>query len=136
LHASSVGTILDYSLEAKEDEAELEKCCQELERGIILAKQNIEIPFIVFKTSAVMQFGLLEKYNQPADQYPEEYLAGIARVERLCKAAMEADTPILVDAEESWIQDAIDRIVEHMMVKYNQQKPLCTIPFSYTAGID
>jgi len=119
-----VGTILDYSLEAKEEEAELEKCCQELERGIELAKVSKEIPFIVFKTSGVIQFDLLEKYNNQLENYNEDYLAGIARVERLCKAAFEADTPILIDAEESWIQDSIDRICEEMMEKFNKEKAI------------
>lgn len=124
LHEYGVGTILDYSLEAKEEESELEKCCQELERGIELAKVSEEIPFIVFKTSGVIQFDLLERYNTQSENYNEDYLAGIARVERLCKAAFEADTPILIDAEESWIQDSIDRICEEMMEKFNQEKAI------------
>ena len=124
LHDFGVGTILDYSLEAKADELELEKCCKELERGIELAKVNREIPFIVFKTSGVIQFELLEKFNSLTDGYTAEYLAGIERVERLCKAAYDADTPILIDAEESWIQDAIDRICEQMMEKYNKEKAI------------
>ena len=124
LNEFGVGTILDYSLEAKADEAELEKCCQELESGIELAKTNKEIPFIVFKTSGVIQFDLLEKFNTHTENYTPEYLAGVNRVERLCKAAFEADTPILIDAEESWIQEAIDRICVQMMKKYNKEKAI------------
>jgi hypothetical protein len=31
---------------------------------------------------------------------------------------------LYVDAEESWIQDALDGLVEEMMEKYNLQKPV------------
>lgn len=124
LHGYGVGTILDYSLEAKEEEEELEKCCQELERVVKTAGKNKEIPFIVFKISGVIQFDLLEKNNEQLVLENSDYLAGIERVNRLCKAALSADTPIFIDAEESWIQNSIDRIVEEMMEKYNTEKAI------------
>ena len=124
LYSYGVGTILDYSLEAKEDEEELEKCCQELERVIALAKQSKEIPFIVFKVSGVIKFDLLEKGNENTTFETPDYLAGIKRVDRLCRAANEAKTPIFIDAEESWIQNSIDRIAEDMMEKYNKEKAI------------
>ncbi len=124
LDSYGVGTILDYSLEAKEAEEELENCCKELETGINLASIHHEIPFIVFKVSGVMQFDLLEKFNKKAPENHNEYYAGLARVDRLCNAAFNSNTPILIDAEESWIQDAIDRIAEAMMEKYNKEKAI------------
>jgi proline dehydrogenase len=124
LHALGVGTILDYSLEAKEDEKELERCCKELENVIETAKLNREIPFIVFKTSGVIQFELLKSANNGIIPESTDYKDGVDRVNRLCKAAFEANIPIFIDAEESWVQDSIDRIVEVMMLKYNKHKAI------------
>jgi len=119
-----IGTILDYSVEAKSNEDELENTCQELERGIKLATNNPKIPFIVFKISGVATLSILEECNDKECSNIEEYQKAYARVERLCKAAFEANTPIFIDAEESWIQNAIDRIAEEMMVKYNTEKAI------------
>lgn len=119
-----IGTILDYSVEAKANEEELEACCQELERGIKLASGAKEIPFVVFKVSGVAALSLLEKYNDVLPNNDAEYDAAYDRVNRLCKAAYEADTPIFIDAEESWIQETIDRIANEMMVKYNKEKAI------------
>lgn len=119
-----IGTILDYSVEAKANEDELESCCQELERGIKLAAGAKEIPFVVFKISGVAAFSLLEKYNNKIPENDPEYDRAYARVERLCKAAHEANTPIFIDAEETWIQETIDRIAEEMMVKFNKEKAI------------
>ena len=119
-----IGTILDYSVEAKANEQELEACCQELERGIKLASGAHEIPFVVFKVSGVAALSLLEKYNNQIPDNDPKYDAAYARVERLCKAAYQANTPIFIDAEESWIQETIDRIAEEMMVKYNKEKAI------------
>ena len=124
LNEYGIGTILDYSIEAKANEGELEACCKELERGIKLAAKNKEIPFLVFKVSGVVAFNLLEKYNHELPENNPEYDAAYARVDRLCKAAYVADTPIFIDAEESWIQETIDRITEEMMVKYNKEKAI------------
>ena len=119
-----IGTILDYSVEAKANEEELEGCCQELERGIQLASGAKEIPFVVFKVSGVAALSLLEKYNNEIPNNDPEYDAAYSRVERLCKAAYKANTPIFIDAEETWIQETIDRIAEEMMVKYNKEKAI------------
>lgn len=119
-----IGTILDYSVEAKSNDKELENTCQELERGVKLATNNPKIPFIVFKISGVATLSILKKCNEKECSEMEEYQKAHARVERLCKAAYEANTPIFIDAEESWIQNTIDRMAEEMMEKYNKEKAI------------
>ncbi len=119
-----IGTILDYSVEAKSDEKELENTCQELERGINLATNNTKIPFVVFKISGVATLSILEECNDKECSNIDEYQKSYERVERLCKAAFEVNTPIFIDAEESWIQNTIDRIAEEMMEKYNKEKAI------------
>ena len=125
LNDYSIGTILDYSVEAKENTSEesFEASCQELLKVIGYSKNNSTIPFAVFKTSGICSLELLEKYSKTKEK-TVEYEKAFSRVDRLCKAAYEANTPIFIDAEESWVQNAIDEMVEQMMAKYNQEKPV------------
>jgi proline dehydrogenase len=46
------------------------------------------------------------------------------RFEEICEASYQADKPIYIDAEESWIQTAIDKLAEEMMAKYNCKKAI------------
>ena len=119
---NNIGTILDYSVEAKSSDSDLEDTCLELERGIKLAGKNIEIPFVVFKISGIAPLAVLQEFNEKEAVNSKEYDKAYAKVDRLCKAAKEANKPIFIDAEESWIQGTIDRIVEEMMQKYNKEK--------------
>ena len=125
LNEYNIGTILDYSVEAKENASEesFEASCQELLKVIEHSKNNSAIPFAVFKISGICSLQLLEKYSQTKEK-TTEYEKAFVRIDRLCKAAYEANTPIFIDAEESWVQEAIDEIVEQMMIKYNQETPV------------
>jgi proline dehydrogenase len=44
------------------------------------------------------------------------------RMYSICEAAAEKNIGVLVDAEESWIQDPIDRLTMEMMAEFNKQK--------------
>ncbi len=44
------------------------------------------------------------------------------RTDSICKAAFENNVQILIDAEETWTQVAVDALVRDMMEKYNKQK--------------
>ena len=44
--------------------------------------------------------------------------------ETICKNGFENDQPVFIDAEESWIQDTIDRIVVDLSKKYNKEKAI------------
>jgi proline dehydrogenase len=127
LDSRGVGTILDYSVEGKESEAEFDHTADEIHQTILTAKGNKHIPFCVFKVTGIARHGLLEKINAHqalTAQESQEFDRVKARVDRLCKAAFEANTPVFIDAEESWIQDTIDSLVEEMMLKYNGQRAI------------
>jgi proline dehydrogenase len=120
-----VGTILDYSAEGKEIESDFEKTAEEICRTVTTSHENQHIPFCVFKVTGVARLGLLEKVNAQLEldeQEEKEFEAVRSRVNRICESAFKAGTPLFIDAEESWIQDALDAIVEEMMAKYNQEK--------------
>lgn len=120
-----IGTILDYSVEGKSNEQSFNDTYKELIRVANLAKDNSKIPFIVFKMTGIARFGLLEKMNNPKQELSplerEEFQRVHHRVNNICKAAFDAKTPIFIDAEESWIQNSIDRISTAMMNVYNKE---------------
>ena len=125
LYKFKIGTILDYSREGKDEEAELDHTRDEILKTIVKAKDNKAIPFCVFKPTGMGRFSLLEKVAEHPDdltqEEKEEYNRFVQRVDAVCKAAYESGTPILVDAEETWIQEPVDNVVDAMMAKYNKE---------------
>lgn len=126
LYDNNVGTILDYSVEGMSTEEEFNHTRDEIISTVRKAKGNKAIPFAVFKGSGVSRQGLLEKLNDQDAEITESEKAEFARVvermDAICKEAHDCDVPLFVDAEESWIQNTLDRVVESMMIKYNKEK--------------
>ncbi len=124
----NVKTILDFSIEGKTQEEDFEKTVQEILATISEAKNNKNIPFAVFKVTGISTFGILEAANNGIENLnakdKEAYVRIIDRIERICKSGFENNVPVFIDAEESWIQDTIDRIVVEMSVKYNKEKAI------------
>lgn len=121
LHKYNIGTILDYSVEGKTTNKEFDETCTELLHVIEKAKGDERVPFSVFKVSGLGAFSVLEKKIVDQKEDPE-FLKIYDRVDQLCKASVEANTPIFIDAEESWVQGTIDWIANNMMAKYNKEK--------------
>lgn len=127
LYKYGVGTILDYSVEGADDENSFDECTAEILRTIDKAKGNPAIPFSVFKVTGLGPFDLLEAVNARqtlTDEQKTAYARVHARVEKICAHAHAADVPVFVDAEDSWIQDAIDDLAEEMMHKFNREKAI------------
>ncbi len=123
-----IGTILDYSVEGKTSDADFEHTVQEIIATIHAGKQNRDIPFAVFKMTGITRFELLHKANDGTENLSEseqaEYALFRDRVLRICQAAFECEVPVFVDAEESWIQHAIDNLAHEMMMRFNRKKAL------------
>ncbi|MBT7481031.1 MAG: proline dehydrogenase [Flavobacteriales bacterium] len=125
LWESHIGTILDYSAEGKKSEEDFNHVMEETIRTILKSKNEKSIPFSVFKFTGLCSFSLLEKmsYNSVLTK-KEEVEKGLflSRIETICRTAAENKVPIFIDAEESWIQNAIDNITMEMMRKYNKEE--------------
>jgi proline dehydrogenase len=107
LARSGIGTILDHSVEGQDDEAALDDTVAEVLRTIAVARERVDIPFCVFKPTGISRTRLLEDVSGGAPlgaAEQAEWQRVLARMDRLCKAAHEAGVPLLVDAEESWLQ--------------------------------
>ncbi|MBU1823017.1 MAG: proline dehydrogenase family protein [Bacteroidetes bacterium] len=127
LSKSGIGTILDYSIEGEDSEADFEATTTEIFHTIDRAASTGDIPFTVFKVTGIGSMELLEKVQSGASLTPDEqkaYDRVVQRVDRLCGQAHLRQVRIFLDAEESWIQDVIDRLAYTMMARYNTQRAI------------
>jgi proline dehydrogenase len=119
-----IHTILDYSVEGKGDEASYEATKNEILRTIERSAGDDNIPFAVFKVTGLGDYRIMTKIQEGRKLNEKESAAFErlkSRVDALCHAAFQANTKILVDAEESWFQDVLDEMVYEAMEKYNQK---------------
>ena len=120
-----VGSIFDYAIEGKEEEAAFDITCEEIKENIKFAIGNPAIPFVVFKPTG---FGRLDLYadvsagKELTSSEKEEWQRVRNRYEEVCKMAYDNKVILMIDAEESWMQDAVDHLVNEMMEKYNHEK--------------
>jgi len=127
LEQQNVGAILDYSAEGKTKDEDLDYTANLTVKTILNAKTNTDIPMAVFKPSGLGRFELFEKIaNQTTLSVDEkaEWERVLARFKMVADAAKAESIPVLVDAEESWIQQPIDDIVTGLMETYNTKKAL------------
>lgn len=125
LDAQGVGTILDFSVEGKQSDADFERSFQEILKTADEAAGNEHIPFCVFKVSGIARHDLLGRVNDGAtldETEASEYAVVKQRVDAICKRAADGGTYVLIDAEESWIQDAIDALALEMIRAYNSER--------------
>lgn len=127
MYAKGVSSVLDYSVEGKEDEAHFDDAMQMTLKILDFAKERKAIPFAVFKPTGFGRFALYEKIGageQLTQDEAMEWGRVTGRFDRVCKKAFENDIAVLIDGEESWMQDAADNLVTEMMKKYNKQKAI------------
>tara|TARA_B100000929_G_scaffold142046_1_gene112399 strand:+ start:1800 stop:2933 length:1134 start_codon:yes stop_codon:yes gene_type:complete len=116
LYSKNVYSYLSYSVEGAQNNDSFEKSCQDVIDSIEFASDKKNIPFTVFKPTAISKTDNLMRGEIDKIIFD--------RFDRICKKAFEKNVKILIDAEESWIQDSIDSIVLMMMKKYNKQKTI------------
>ena len=127
MYAKNVHAVLDYSVEGKEEEEQFELALEKTLLSIDFAKEKKSIPFAVFKPTGFGRFELYEKLSARqalSEREQEEWNKVVGRFDTVCKAAYDKDVPLLIDAEESWMQDAADELIEAMMEKYNKEKAI------------
>jgi proline dehydrogenase len=134
--------ILDYGVEGGESsEKAFDHACEEFIRVVDYAATQPNIPFISIKVTGISRFGLLEKLDRSVEEtagtlmsrydhaiasLTEEERAEWQRVNdrmiRICSVAAEKQVGVLVDAEETWIQDPVDVLTILMMDRFNRDK--------------
>jgi len=138
LRQYGVQVILDYGVEGKEGENNFDHSTDEFIRVINYASTQPNMPFMSVKITGIARFGLLEKLDAAANGHSgatgvvhTEVLSEVeqaewervtARMERIIQTAAAKNVGVLIDAEESWVQDPVDAITMQMMEKYNKEK--------------
>jgi proline dehydrogenase len=143
LNNFNVDVILDYGVEGGEHNDE--KYDQEVNtfiKVLSFSASRKNIPFISIKVTGLASSLLLEKLNVTIGKTPSTSLANdveislaelsqsdqaswsklIQRTDAICSHAATLGVGVMIDAEESWIQDPIDYIAQLMMAKYNKEK--------------
>ncbi|MEY8021913.1 proline dehydrogenase family protein [Muriicola sp. SD30] len=125
LWEKGVCSVLDYSVEGKDTEDPLDNALEVTLKILDFVKERDAIPFAVFKPTGFGRFHLYEKLSSgkkltKAEQ--QEWGRVVNRFDITCKKAFDLDVCLLIDSEESWMQDAADELVEEMMRKYNRKK--------------
>ncbi len=137
----NVQVILDYGVEGKEGEENFEYARDEFKKVIDYAATQPNIPFMSVKVTGFARFSLLEKldaamhnatgtlmkrYLQAVDLLTdierEEWHKIRLRTQQLCEAGNKKNIGVLIDAEETWIQDPVDALTILMMDIFNKEK--------------
>lgn len=138
----NVEVILDYGVEGGNDgEVGYDNATEEFIKVINYAASQSNIPFMSIKVTGLVRFGLLEtidagmnaiegtlmkRYTAVLDALSEdeqqEWKRVITRITKICQAGSDNNIGVLVDAEETWIQDPVDALTILMMLDFNKTK--------------
>ncbi|RCT54267.1 proline dehydrogenase family protein [Winogradskyella sp. KYW1333] len=127
LYAKGVSSVLDYSVEGKETEEQFDNAVKKILKIVQFCDEREAIPIVVFKPTGFGRFKLYQKITegkQLTDTEKEEWNRIVERFKAVCAFAKEKDVEVLIDAEESWMQDAADELVEEMMRLYNKDRAI------------
>ncbi len=122
-----VCSVLDYSVEGQEGDDPFDSALSKILKILDFVKEKDAIPFAVFKPTGFGRFALYEKVGKGAKlnaNETAEWNRVIKRFDKVCQKAYDLDVSLLIDGEESWMQDAADQIVEDLMRKYNKKKAI------------
>ena len=125
-------SILDYSAEGGESNADIEHTFNEIMHSIDYAMRNRNIAYAVFKPTALTTDEVLAKYSEGKELSAEEVIEidkWKERFEALCKRAFDSSVRLLVDAEDYCFQNAIDNFTDEMMRKYNKKRAIVFTTF-------
>ncbi len=127
LYTKDVSSVLDYSVEGKETEEQFDNALEKILKIINFCDEREAMPIVVFKPTGFGRFYLYQKKTEGKDftnNEQEEWDRIVRRFDTVCKLAKSKDVEVLIDGEESWMQDAADDLVEDMMRKYNKDKTI------------
>ncbi|WP_281239730.1 proline dehydrogenase family protein [Flavobacterium praedii] len=125
MYTKGVSSVLDYSVEGKEEENQFDAALEMTLKTIEFAKERKAIPFAVFKPTGLGRLDLYEKIGEKqilTSEEQAEWDRVVDRFDLVCSEAHKKNVALLIDAEESWMQDAADDLVTEMMRKYNKEK--------------
>lgn len=141
LYRDGVASILDYAVEGNDDEAEFDDITAEILGAVDAAIDLPEVAYVAVKLTGIARFSLLEKVDagEPLDAGERAELERAEdRLDRIAEHAGRGGTSVFVDAEHSWVQDAIDAVVERAMRTHNRERAVVqtTVQLYLAGGLD
>ena len=127
LKSYKILSYLHYAVEAVKTEKGMEISKNNTLETLSFSKENKALPFSVFKATSLGPINLFKKKSSGialTDSEKNEWKRIELRIDTCCAAAKKIGVKMLIDAEESWIQPAIDEIAESLMEKYNKMTPV------------
>ncbi len=118
-------TILDYGAEGRSSEPDLDRAHKKFVEAVSFAATNRSVPVVSLKLSALAANELLETVNRREPLVDDDMLKWKRvdeRLDDLCRQASRLGVSVFIDAEESWMQDAIDELAHKMMHRYNRSR--------------
>ena len=122
-----VQTILDYSVEGQENEDSFDATLRESLEVVSFAKNQEHIAFCVIKFTGLGSAALMTKVQAGetlTSEEKEQYERFENRVHVLADAVAQNGLRLMVDAEETWIQDEIDRLTYELMMLHNKEEAI------------
>ena len=119
-----VYSYVHYASENIKTDEDLDLSLKKILSSFAFSKLNKNISFVVFKPTSLGFSDIYQKHslNKPLNSIEKESFNKIKfRFEACCKKAKDLKVKLLIDAEESWIQDSIDNLTESLMEKYNKK---------------
>ena len=127
MYTAGVCSVLDYSVEGKAIENQFDSAKEKIMKLVEFSDEKEAMPIVVFKPTGLGRFFLFQKKGEGkafTETEQQEWDRVVARYHAICKLAKERDVEVLIDGEESWMQDAADDLAEDMMKVYNTDKPI------------
>ena len=127
LSTKNVKSYLHYSVEGAISEKDYDNCLNTTLKTLNISNNNSSLPFSVFKPTGYGSSILFRKKSENITLNSDELKSWnriVNRFRTTFNKAKDIGISVFVDAEESWIQPAIDELVEEMMIEFNKEKPV------------
>jgi proline dehydrogenase len=117
-----IGVILDYGAERSNSRKETDLAYKKILETIEYASQSTKSILVDFKVSSLIYPALLEKKSKTGLNEEEQHLYTELknRVLYITQKCRMKNLKVMIDAEESWLQDSIDELVHEAMQVNNQ----------------
>jgi proline dehydrogenase len=123
----NVKSYMHFAAEGQKSESGMDNSLEKTLETLSFSKETQALPFTVFKATSLGPVALFEKKSNGVALNKEEQAAWnrmLERVQKCCSYAKKLKVRMLIDAEESWIQAAIDEIAEDLMETFNREQAL------------
>ena len=117
--------VLDYAVEGMQEESALDEARDQFIQTIHFAANHPSVPVVTIKITAIAPYQILEAWTRPelrGTDFDEKWDRAQTRLTEICDEATHYGVKVFIDAEESWIQDAIDFLADSRMKAYNRDE--------------